>query len=66
MTTTRSDPGSFRDPLSRVYLHGDAVLRGLSAEALADYRALSATTFFPAAIARGDICLLYTSDAADE
>ena len=65
MTTTRRDPGSFRDPLSRVYLHGDAVLRGLSAEALADYRALSATTFFPAAVARGDIVATEEIDCAE-
>lgn len=49
------DPGSFRDPLSRVYIDGDAVWRGLSAAALADYEALTATTFYPAALARGDI-----------
>lgn len=50
-----ADPGSFRDPLSRVYVTPDQVWRGLSAEALADYEALAATTFYPAALERGDI-----------
>jgi len=50
-----ADPGSFRDPLSRVYLTEGAVRRGLSATALADYEAVAATSFFPAAIGRGDI-----------
>ena len=63
MTATRSDPGSFRDPLSRVYLDGDRVLRGLSAEAALDYRALAASSFFPAAMARGDI--VATEEAPD-
>ena len=41
-----ADPGSFRDPLSRVFVDDTAVWRGLSKEALADYEALAATTFF--------------------
>ena len=39
----RPDPGSFRDPLSRVYPGDDAVWRGLSDEGLADYEAFAAT-----------------------
>ena len=37
------DPGSFRDPTSRVYLSDDAVWRGLDAEALGDFETLAAT-----------------------
>jgi len=51
----RADPGSFRDPMSRVYVDDDGVWRGLSKAALADYEALAASTFFSEAIARGDI-----------
>ncbi len=51
----RADPGSFRDPLSRVYIDDDGVWRGLSKEALADYEALAESRFFQEAMARGDI-----------
>ncbi|HEX5899842.1 MAG TPA: hypothetical protein VFY32_10635 [Solirubrobacteraceae bacterium] len=34
------EPGSFRDPDSRVFYAGDAVYRALSSEGLADFRAL--------------------------
>ena len=51
----RADPGSFRDPLSRVFVDDDGVWRGLSKEALADYEALADTQFFRDAVARGDI-----------
>lgn len=50
-----ADPGSFRDPLSRVFISDDGVWRGLSAEALDDFSALAHTSFFPAALERGDI-----------
>ena len=53
--TIRPDAGSFRDPLSRVFVDDDAVWRGLTAEALADFEALAASTFFAAALDRGDI-----------
>jgi hypothetical protein len=51
----RPDAGSFRDPFSRVFIDDDAIWRGLSAEALADFDALAASTFFTAAVERGDI-----------
>lgn len=51
----RPDPGSFRDPLSRVFIAPSEVFRGLSEEALTDYQALTETAFFPAALERGDI-----------
>jgi hypothetical protein len=53
--TSRPDPGSFRDPLSRVYVDDVGVWRGLSTEALADFEALAASTFFQRALERGDI-----------
>jgi hypothetical protein len=46
-----ADPGSFRDPLSRVYLDGDAVYRGLSEAGARDYDAVAASSFFPALLA---------------
>ena len=51
----RADPGSFRDPMSRVFVDDDGVWRGLSKDALADYETLAASGFFKAAMARGDI-----------
>lgn len=47
------DPGSFRDPSSRVVIDGDKVLRLLDERGLADWRALSATDFFRTAVADG-------------
>ena len=47
------DPGSFRDPLSRVYVTDDEVYRGLSAEGLAAFEAVEASSFFPALLAEG-------------
>ena len=43
---TTPDPGSFRDPLSRVYVDDDAVWRGLSDDGLADFEAYAATDAF--------------------
>jgi len=53
--TAVPDPGSFRDPSSRVYLAEDAVWRGLDAEALADFEVLAATPFFTQALASGQV-----------
>ena len=47
------DPGSFRDPLSRVYVDDHAVWRGLSADGLADFDAFAATDTYRAAQADG-------------
>jgi hypothetical protein len=43
VTAARVEPGSFRDPLSRVVVTDDAVLRALSPQGLADWEALAAT-----------------------
>ena len=53
--TVAPDPGSFRDPTSRVYLSEGAVWRGLDAAALADFEALAATPFFADAVAAGQV-----------
>ena len=50
-----ADPGSFRDPTSRVYLAGDRVLRGLDAETAAAFDQLAASSFFTAALESGDV-----------
>jgi hypothetical protein len=50
-----ADPGSFRDPLSRVFVDAEGVWRGLSATALADFEALAASAFYRRALERGDI-----------
>src|SRR5215212_6274848 len=55
MPNAAPDPGSFRDPSSRVYLSDDAVWRGLDAEALADFEAFASTPFFTSALAAGQV-----------
>ncbi len=52
---TSPDPGSFRDPASRVVLDGDNVLRLLDERGLEAWRALSATKFFTSAVADGRV-----------
>jgi hypothetical protein len=53
--TVRPDAGSFRDPLSRVFVVDDVVWRGLTAEAVGDFEALAASSFFATALDRGDV-----------
>ena len=55
MTAARVEPGSFRDPDSRVVVTEDAVLRTLSTRGLADWEALAATELFPRALAEGKL-----------
>ena len=47
------EPGSFRDPESRVFYAGDRVYRVLSADGLDDFRALAGTALFERALADG-------------
>ncbi len=54
-TPTEFDPGSFRDRDGRVFLRDGKVYRALSAAATADWKALSATHFFPDAVASGRV-----------
>ncbi|HWC67014.1 MAG TPA: class I SAM-dependent methyltransferase [Acidimicrobiales bacterium] len=55
MHQPQADPGSFRDPTSRVFVTDDSVWRGLSKDALADFEALAATEFFRTALERGEL-----------
>ena len=53
MTDSGREPGSFRDPATRVFYADGRVFRGLDATAADDWVALSATTFFPTLLAEG-------------
>ncbi len=53
MTDTGFDPGSFRDPATRVFYADGRVFRGLDATATEDWAKLSSTKFFPALLAEG-------------
>jgi hypothetical protein len=53
--TLSPDSGSFRDPLSRVFVGPAEVWRGLAPAGLEDYQALAASPFFAEALRRGDI-----------
>ena len=61
--TVRPDGGSFRDPLSRVFVDDEVIWRGLTTDALEDFEALAGSAFFAAALERGDI--VATERAAD-
>jgi SAM-dependent methyltransferase len=50
-----AEPGSFRDPDSRVFRDGERILRALSERGLADWQTLSATRFFAEAQEGGTI-----------
>jgi len=52
---TAADPGSFRDPASRVVLNGERVLRLLDQRGLEGWRALAASGFFQKAVAEGRV-----------
>jgi SAM-dependent methyltransferase len=52
----RYEPGSFRDPDSRVYYQDGLVLRGLGPAAAQDWQALTRTAFFGRFVAEGKIC----------
>ena len=51
----RFEPGSFRDPDTRVFVHDGTVFRCLSARALADWTRLEATRFFARFTERGHL-----------
>ena len=57
------DPGSFRDPSSRVLHRGDRVLRTLSPEGLADWRALEISPQFAEWVSSG--LVIETSEIDD-
>jgi len=62
--TDTPDPGSYRDPGSRVVLHNGEVYRMLDERALADWRRLSTTRFFAEGVAAGRIIATEPADAA--
>lgn len=49
------EPGSFRDPTGQVLLHDGRVFRGLRAEGVDDWRALSESGFFAGEVSAGRI-----------
>lgn len=53
---TRPEPASFRDPANRVFYADGQVLRGLNAEAVEDWTALSGSRFFATLTDQGKIC----------
>lgn len=53
MTELTSEPGSFRDPATRVFYVDGRVLRGLDETAAADWTQLGATSFFPQLVKEG-------------
>ncbi|MGZ8735002.1 MAG: methyltransferase [Acidimicrobiia bacterium] len=53
MTDSGVEPGSFRDPATRVFYAGGRVFRGLDEIAAGDWTALSETSFFPTLLAEG-------------
>ena len=58
-----SDPGSFRDPASRVLIDEDRVIRRLTERGLASWEALQRTDFFTSAVADGRV--IATAEAPD-
>ena len=54
-SSTRYEPGSFRDPGGRVWRDGRRVLRGLDEEAAGNFHALRATRFYSKALEDGDL-----------
>ena len=58
-----ADPGSFRDPASRVVHDGNRVLRLLDGRGLEAWQALKATSFFEKAVADGR--LIHTEETSD-
>ena len=55
MTAARVEPGSFRDPVSRVVVTEGGVFRALTREGLADWEALTSTDLFAGAVSNGRI-----------
>jgi SAM-dependent methyltransferase len=62
--TVELEPGSFRDPDSRVFYGEDGVYRALSERGLADFRALADSSLFERAIAAGKLVRTELLDAA--
>ena len=50
-----ADPGSFRDPASRIVFDGDQVLRLLDARGLEAWKELRSSTFYKKAVGSGKL-----------
>jgi len=59
------EPGSFRDPESRVFYSGDGVFRALSEEGLTEFKALQATRLFERFTADGSLVATDLLEGAD-
>lgn len=57
-----ADPGSFRDPASRVLIDGDRVIRLLDPRGLQAWEALAGSQFHGEAVARGDLVASHPVD----
>ncbi len=64
MTELHSEPGSFRDPATRVFYADDRVFRGLDSVAAKDWAQLSGTNFFPELVAQGKAVKTEVVDAS--
>jgi SAM-dependent methyltransferase len=62
--SVRIEPGSFRDPDSRVFVAPDGVYRVLSEEGLADWRALAASPLFERLVSEGSLVSTEEADGA--
>jgi len=49
------DTGSFRDRDGRIYSHGDRIIRGISANALAEFKKLESTAFYTRFLQNGQL-----------
>ena len=52
---TKPDPGSFRDPLSQVFVSDGEILRGLSPRGLAEFEAVHAAPVFGSLVSDGKV-----------
>lgn len=62
--TPTIEAGSYRDRHGRIFYIGDAVYRGISANALANWQSLVATEFFKRGMAKGEIVATRQVDPA--
>jgi len=65
VTQTRRDPGSFRDPRSRVFTSGGDVLRALDEDGLADWRAFAASRAASELLGSGKVVATELLDPSD-
>ncbi len=63
--TVRIEPGSFRDPDSRVFVSPEGVYRVLSPDGLEDWRALASSELFERSVKEGSLVETEEADGAD-